>query len=120
MNRISSGKQGELIAQKYLQQAGFSIIATNWRCEFAEVDIIALNKDEIVFFEVRSKSTKDFGTPAESITRRKRQKLICAAEQYLSENPEAPADWRIDFIGVEFLGSSHQLEHIPYAVTRDD
>lgn len=120
MSRISTGRCGEIIARKFLEDAGFSIIATNWRCKSAEIDIIAQQKDELVFIEVRAKSSADYGSPAESITRRKRHKLIRAAEQYLAANPGSPADWRIDFIGVEFHDNGHHLEHIPYAITRDD
>ncbi|TFG47055.1 MAG: YraN family protein [Dehalococcoidia bacterium] len=119
MNRISTGRKGELIARKHLEAAGFEILATNWRGENAEIDIITQKDNELVFVEVRAKSTREFGSPAESITRRKRQKLIGAAECYLAQH-QVETDWRIDFIGIEFFDGTHRLEHIPYAVTLDD
>jgi putative endonuclease len=120
MKRQATGRLAERLASEYLERAGYVILDTNWRCLEAEIDIVCQKDAEIVFVEVRAKSSGEFGTPAESITRRKRQKLITAAEQYLSESLEAPTDWRIDFIGVEFSSGGHRLEHILHAVTGDD
>jgi putative endonuclease len=116
MKRQQTGKLAERMAREYLEKEGYSIIATNWRCPEAEIDIIAQKDGETVFVEVRAKSSADFGTPAESITRRKQEKLIAAAGRYMSEIADAATDWRIDFIGVEFLSGGHRLEHIPHAV----
>jgi len=92
------------------------IKATNWRCRESEIDIVAQKNDETVFVEVRAKSSNEFGTPAESVTRRKQAKLIAAAERYVSETIDPIIEWRIDFIGIEFNSSGHRLEHIPNAV----
>jgi putative endonuclease len=119
MKRQQTGKLAERLAREYLEQAGYVILEANWRCPGAEIDIICQKDAETVFVEVRAKSSGEFGTPAESITRHKRGKLIAAAEQYLSERPDSPPDWRIDFIGIEFSSGGHHLEHIPHAVTGD-
>ncbi|MDV2989385.1 MAG: YraN family protein [Dehalogenimonas sp.] len=116
MSRISTGQNGEAIARKYLEKNGYRILAANWRSKNAELDLIARKGREIVFVEVRAKSTDAFGTPAESVTRHKQRKLISAAQSYLAEN-KIDGDWRIDFIGIQFTGNTHQLEHIPYAVS---
>ncbi|MGI2335275.1 MAG: YraN family protein [Dehalogenimonas sp.] len=118
MTRINTGQNGEAIARKYLENNGYRILAANWRSKNAEIDLIAKKAKEIVFVEVRSKSTEDFGTPAESVTLHKQRKLINAAQCYIVEN-QIDAEWRIDFIGIQFIEETHRLEHIPYAVTLD-
>ena len=104
-----------MLAREYLQKQGFVIKGTNWRCRESEIDIIAEQNGEIVFVEVRAKSSLEYGTPAESVTRRKQEKLITAAERYISESADPSILWRIDFIGIEFTASGPHLEHIQNA-----
>jgi len=106
------------MAREYLEKENYIIKGTNWRCRESEIDIIARKGAETVFVEVRAKSSKEFGTPAESMTRRKQEKLIAAADRYMSETADPTPDWRIDFIGIEFTASGSRLEHIPNAISR--
>ena len=62
-NKIT-GSQGEAIAQKFLKDQGYKILATNFTCKIGEIDIIAQQKKTIVFVEVKTKSNLDFGYPA--------------------------------------------------------
>jgi len=117
MKRQQTGKLAELIAREYLEREGHHVLTTNWRCPEGEIDIICRKGDEIVFVEVRAKSSGEFGTPAESITRRKQEKLVAAAERYIEQIGDTPPEWRIDFIGVEFGQSGHRLDHIKSAVS---
>jgi putative endonuclease len=117
LKRQQTGRLAENLAREYLEKEGFIIKATNWRCRESEIDIIAQKDAETVFVEVRAKSSKEFGTPAESITRRKQEKLIAAADRYMSEITDPTTDWRIDFIGIEFTTSGSRLEHIPNAIS---
>ncbi len=116
MKRQQTGKLAEQMAAEYLVKEGYTVVATNWRCKEGEIDIICRSGEQTIFVEVRAKSSGEFGSPAESITQRKQQKLIAAAEHYLSECTDTSPDWRIDFIGVEFSSGGHRLEHIPHAV----
>ncbi|PPD58864.1 YraN family protein [Dehalogenimonas etheniformans] len=116
MKRQQTGKLAEIIAREYLEKEGFGIKATNWRCRESEIDIIAEHSGETVFVEVRAKSSHEFGTPAESVTRRKQEKLIAAAERYMAESADPFGTWRIDFIGIDFTPSGPRLEHIPNAI----
>lgn len=61
---------------------------TNYRCRWGEVDIVAMDGDELVFVEVRTRSGGQFGTPEESITPSKRQRLVATAQYYLQQNAE--------------------------------
>ncbi len=66
---------GETLAAEFLAARGYQIIARNHRSRFGEIDIIALHKSDIVFVEVKTRSSDRFGTPAEAITRSKLEKL---------------------------------------------
>jgi putative endonuclease len=84
-----------------LQAAGYEIVARNYRCASGEIDLIARHHAEWVFVEVRARRGRLFGTPEESITPRKRQHLIAAAQNYLQEYQLDSVPWRIDFVAVE-------------------
>jgi putative endonuclease len=99
---------GEELAARYLRERGYIIRERNWRCQIGEVDIIAEEGDALVFVEVRTRRGRDFGTPEESVTPRKRAKLIEVAEAYLQEH-DWPGDWRIDFVAVELTHSGKLL-----------
>jgi putative endonuclease len=78
------GRDAEAIAAKHLQRHGLRIVERNWRCRFGEIDLIARDGACLVFVEVRARSSAQYGGAAESIDRRKRNRLIAAATQYLA------------------------------------
>jgi putative endonuclease len=83
-----TGNFGEELAATYLQQSGFVLLHQNWRHGHWEVDIIA-EKDKVLHFvEVKTRRTKNFGHPEESVTKKKIQNLINASEQYLHQFPQ--------------------------------
>ena len=86
------GRYGEDIACKFLKKEGYRIAARNKHESHKEIDIIALNKEYIVFVEVKTRSVDDdlfnpYGTPASAVTASKQEKLIAAARSYLRANP---------------------------------
>lgn len=109
--RRESGKRGEQLALQHLKSLGYNVIETNYRCPRGEIDIVARQGDCLVFVEVRTRSGRGFGTPEESITFAKRQKLISLAMIYLQSHEGLPSDWRIDVVAVE-LGRDRQPERI--------
>lgn len=120
MNRQELGSLGERLAQKSLKKRGYHIIETNFRCRMGEIDIIAKQRDQLVFIEVRTKSNLAFGTPEESITEGKKRKLISSALTYISTHQNTPASWRIDFVAVEInnKGKPQRIEVIENAVNQ--
>lgn len=102
MSRRELGNTGERLACGALKKKGYLIIEKNYRCRYGEIDIIARQKDFLVFVEVRSKSDNSFGTPEESITTQKKQKLISTALEYINSHKDTPPDWRIDFVAIDF------------------
>ncbi|MCX6002266.1 MAG: YraN family protein [Chloroflexi bacterium] len=101
MSKQESGRLGEQLACAALKKKGYKIIETNYRCRQGEIDIIALHKDCLVFIAVRSKAGNSFGSPEESVTTQKKQRLISTAMDYLSNHQDLPENWRIDFVAVE-------------------
>lgn len=82
------GKQGELLAVQYLQQAGYTILHTNWRHSRYEIDVIALKESVLHFIEVKSRRSARFGLPEEAVTAKKFQSLLQAADEFLFQHPE--------------------------------
>tara|TARA_B100000780_G_C21048969_1_gene421151 strand:- start:473 stop:721 length:249 start_codon:yes stop_codon:yes gene_type:complete len=74
------GKNGELIAQEFLQKKGFKILNCNWEHLRYELDIIAYDKEFLVFIEVKTRSNMRYGFPDESVNFKKEKMLIDAAE----------------------------------------
>ena len=118
MNRQEVGKLGEKLAKKFLKKRGYHICETNFRCRGGEIDIVARKKDYLVFIEVRTKSNLDFGTPEESITQSKKEKLITSALTYINAHNNLPSLWRIDVVAVEVdqKGKAKRIELIENAV----
>ena len=118
MDRQEVGKLGEKTAQKFLKKRGYRIRETGFRCRYGEIDIIAQRKDWLVFVEVRTKISLDFGTPEESITQAKKEKLIASALTYTNTHQKLPPLWRIDVVAIELddKGQIRRIEHIENAI----
>jgi len=121
MDRQEVGKLGEKAARKFLKKRGYRIRETNFRCPHGEIDIVAQQKDYLVFVEVRTKSNLDFGTPEESITQAKKKKLVALALTYTSTHQNLPSLWRIDVVAIELddKGKTRRIELIENAIEQD-
>ncbi|MBN1810431.1 MAG: YraN family protein [Anaerolineae bacterium] len=109
--RVKLGRQGENLAAEELVRNGYEIIARNWHCQAGEVDIVARRDDVYHFFEVRTRRGREYGTPEESVTPTKRQRMIDVALTYLGEHDLNAVDWRIGFVAVE-MGRTGQLARL--------
>jgi putative endonuclease len=94
------GRQGEDAAAKYLEEAGFVILGRNWRCAEGELDIVAAERRALVVCEVKTRSGPRYGTPLESITRRKMSRLRRLAARWASAHGMVFDAIRIDAIGL--------------------
>lgn len=101
MSRRDTGILGEKLARGFLERQGYRILETNYRCHRGEIDIIARHRDFLVFVEVRSKKSLEFGTPEESITLAKKRRIKAAALYYQQAHPKLPPQWRIDVVVIE-------------------
>lgn len=111
MSNQSIGKNGEEIAKVYLEKNGYKILETNKRfSRFCEIDIIALEKNTLVFVEVKTRKTLAFGHPLEAITSVKYKHITQGLFMYLKEHPEYKK-YRIDAVSV-VLTPEVKVEHL--------
>ncbi len=82
-----TGEQSERRAERYLVQQGLSIIHRNYRCRFGEIDLIAEDRDCLVFIEVRYRRSQVYGGALASITARKRARILRTAQLFLVRHP---------------------------------
>ena len=95
------GKWGEGKARIYLERKGVKILDSNFRTPYGELDLIGLEDSQVVFFEVKTRSSDAFGFGEQSITKKKQEHLIDSAEAYIQEHPHLGEDWRIDAIVID-------------------
>jgi len=111
MKRRETGALGERIAADHLLERGYAIRERNFRTREGEIDIIAEKDDTLVFVEVRTRRSRACGTAEESITRRKKARLVALAEAYMEDRDGLPQSWRIDVVALE-LGTSGKVSRI--------
>jgi putative endonuclease len=105
--RVRLGRRGEELAVAELTRRGYEIVTRNWRTPLTngapagEVDVVARRGDVWAFFEVRTRRGQAYGTPEESLTPAKQQRMIDVALTYLAEHDLNDVDWRLGFVAVE-------------------
>lgn len=99
-DHIETGQQGEEIAEAYLVQEGYSILSRHFRHERAEIDLIAIDTDELVFIEVKTRKNTEEIDPATAVTAQKQEHLARAAEAYIHQNRLQDDIARFDVIAV--------------------
>jgi len=112
--RKQTGDLGEELAVHYLEQLGYLIKERNWRCRSGEIDLIARLGDQLIFVEVRTRSSSSrFGTAAESVSYRKQNKVRQTAQVYLTMSAIANTPIRFDVITVMLNkdNSAKQIDH---------
>ena len=114
-NTKEIGAYGEKIAASYLKKQGYKIITKNFLSAHGEIDIIAQNKETLVFVEVKSRKDSDenfknYGFPCEAVTKTKQKHIIFTARCYLQRHPTEKA-MRFDVIEV-YLSKKPRVNHI--------
>lgn len=103
LSKKDLGNMGESLAAEYLEKAGLRIVMRNYRCPKGEIDLIARDGDQLVFVEVRTKTSQAMGWAEESVDSRKRQKLRNSATYYVME--QGYKQWpslRIDLLAIKW------------------
>ena len=118
--RRELGNRGEAEAARYLRKKGYALLASQWRCRYGELDLVARDRDgTICFVEVKLRGGDLAGLPREAVDRRKRERLRTAAEAYLSQHGLEDAPARFDVAEV-YTDERHQplrLEYLENAFT---
>jgi len=96
----SLGKWGEDLACSYLLKNGYIILQRNYRCRFGEIDIIANKSSELIFIEVKTRTSIEYGYPSEAITYKKQMRYNKLAMCYLKETGRKSVSCRFDIIEV--------------------
>lgn len=110
MENKKIGNAGEDLACRYLEKRGYKILERNKHySRFCEIDIIAEYKNTLVFVEVKTRTTNDFGTPIEAITKSKYENIKKGIQFYLQEHKFQK--YRIDVIGIT-LKPELKIEHL--------
>lgn len=109
-----TAKLGEDLACKFLISKGYKIIERNFRKGYGEIDIVTRFKGSLVFIEVKTRISHDYGIPFESITPWKLKSLVRTALFYKSLHPELPESLRLDAISVILTKdrSLKEIEHL--------
>ncbi len=117
-NNQKKGNQGEKEAAEYLSSKGYQIIKTNFHFgKHGEIDIICRLNDVLVFVEVKSRKSYEYGDPLLSITPKKQKSWQRAAEGYLYVNKIQDVECRFDVITVDLSKSPHEIEHLENALS---
>jgi len=104
------GKWGEIKAKQYLEGKGIKIMATNIRTPYGELDLIGMDDSQVVFFEVKTRTSTAFGFGEQAISETKQQHLIDSAEAYMQEHSDLGDDWRIDAIIIDGSPLRNKIE----------
>ena len=119
MRTVQKGRSGEKKAVEYLKNKGFEILFTNYRYGHKEIDIIARDKNYVVFIEVKAGQSKSFGPPQGWVNLKKQKKIAEVATAFLQKYQFPGCDFRFDVIAIDRSSGKEMLEHIQNAFTLD-
>ena len=111
-----TGRIGEDIATRYLEQIGYEIIQRNFECKIGEIDIIAKDKEEIVFVEVKTRASALYGQPKDAVDRTKKKHIYKSAEFYIYISHLENYPVRIDVVEVYKKQGKFLVNHIKNAI----
>ncbi len=98
--RKKLGNRGEKIAANFLRKRGYRIIEKNYRSRLGEIDIVARENDSVVFVEVKTRRSTDFGLPEEALSYDKRRRLSKVAMGYLAHRRIEDINCRFDVVSI--------------------
>lgn len=105
MYNQNAGHKGEDVACDYLKRQGYKILERNYRIRGGEIDIVAKEGETLVFIEVKTRWSHEYGPPSESMTPWKIKYLLKTARFYVQKIGWGDKEYRLDFVGVDFVSS---------------
>ncbi len=103
------GDWGEQIAVDYLIDHNVKIIGRNIRTNYGEIDILGQKDGILIFFEVKTRRTENFGHPEDAVNYIKQEHMKNSAIEYIQSNSDMEIDWRIDVIAI-YTGKNNKLQ----------
>ena len=113
--KITTGKEGEKIAAAYLKKNGYRIMEINFRCPIGEIDIVAKEKDDLVFVEVKTRKSIELGYPEQAVGMRKQKKMSQLALWYMQERKIADTNARFDVVAITLIPEKNEVKLIKNA-----
>ncbi len=112
------GKEGEDLAARFLARQGYKILERNYRTPSGEIDLIALHQGEVVFVEVKTRTSDAYGAPELAVNPRKQQRMIKAALGYMKYKKLHQVPCRFDVVaitaadgqGVELIQNAFEID----------
>jgi putative endonuclease len=98
------GRRGERAAERYLKRNGYRIVARNFRAAGAEIDLVAMDGETLVFVEVKTRRSRAAGAPEEAVDERKQMRMRRAAEAFSVRYRVGEKDLRFDIVAVDAAG----------------
>ena len=106
------GRCGEQIVEEYLKKNKYQILERNFYCRQGEIDIIARDREEIVFIEVKTRTSVDFGRPSEAVNMIKQKHMYNAAKYFLYRTDLLNMFVRFDVVEVLMCEGKFNINHI--------
>lgn len=113
------GSWGESVAAEYLTGIGYVILERNVRTPHGEIDLIAMDETILVFVEVKTRTSQEYGYPEDAISIRKKEHMLASAQAYMQSHHELNQDWRVDVIAIEKIAdqNSPAITHFENIIT---
>lgn len=109
MDRRELGQRGEDAAAAFLERIGMTIVERNWRCQAGEADIVALDGEDLVLVEVKTRRSTRAGTPEEAVSTSKQRRIVRIAKAYASHTGLMPQRVRFDVVTLRVLSEDRAL-----------
>ena len=108
--QVALGRRGERAAERYLRRNGYRIVARNFRAAGAEIDLVAIDGETLVFVEVKTRSSRAAGAPEEAVDERKQKQMRRAAEAFARRYRADEIEMRFDIVAVDASGKRLEIE----------
>ena len=112
VNNKIIGNLGEHIGKKYLENFGYKILNSNFKCKQGEIDLIAENGEEVIFIEVKTRENKKFGYGIDAVDNRKQKHIKQVAKYYIYKNNLETRGIRFDILEIYLLHKKYYINHI--------
>ena len=107
------GAYGEQVAVRHLENAGYAVLARNWRCRAGELDVVATRDGVVVFVEVKTRRSATYGPPSVAVTPAKAERIRALAQEWLAASRLGAVPQRYDVISVfRPLAGPALVEHV--------
>jgi putative endonuclease len=106
------GARGEKAAAKYLRRHGYKVLLRGFRSRSGEIDIVCRHKDWLVFVEVKTRESEQFGAPSEAVDERKQRHITKVALDYLRQLDNPPIKFRFDIVEVLMRNDARKPDEV--------